>query len=513
MKKNISFYLLLALSMSALAQVAPITHPAIGTKAYSADSTFCIELIGKKQYYAPTETATADKDINSPKSVNMHPNGTKYYVNSLEGATTVVYDFKTNQKLKVIRHEFTEADTVLLMGAKPYYEFTHHLPDAKHPVSGFGGWGAFYGKPVESAFTHGGRYLWIPYYRRSYDLNAQDPSAVAIIDTETDSIIRLMDTGPLPKMIACSHDGRHIAVSHWGDNTVGIISTDGDDPTKWTYEKLHVIDYQLKLNYSLTAEVNRDVNSGYTLRGTVFTPDDHYLLVGCMGGGGGIAVIDMQQKQYLGRVLGMRSNIRHLIIKDGWLYLSSNAAGVIQRMRLDTFLEAAGRMTNHTATARGWEECAVMGGARTIEASPSGRFLFAACNTGSRLCAVDTRQMKMVASIACDSYPVGLDISADGQYVIVTSQGRKHAGGNAVNIYQVRYAEPEQLPASEREAATAVVESDDSIHAHDEAPVDAATDDEGIPPLLLFGGIGLAVLVAGIVWWKLKGSEREVKGK
>ena len=77
------------------AQVAKIVHPTIGTTAYNSDSTFSIKLIGKKQYYAPTETETADKDINSPKSVNMHPNATKYYVNSLEGATTIVYDFKT----------------------------------------------------------------------------------------------------------------------------------------------------------------------------------------------------------------------------------------------------------------------------------------------------------------------------------------------------------------------------------------------------------------------------------
>ena len=91
--------------MGSFAQVAKIVHPKIGTTAYSSDSTFSITLMGKKQYYAPTETETADKDINSPKSVNMHPNATKYYVNSLEGATTIVYDFKTNEKMKVIRHD------------------------------------------------------------------------------------------------------------------------------------------------------------------------------------------------------------------------------------------------------------------------------------------------------------------------------------------------------------------------------------------------------------------------
>ena len=55
--------------------------------------------------------------------------------------------------------------------------------------------------------------------------------------------------------------------------------------------------------------------------------------------------------------------------------------------------------------------------------------------------------MKKVASIDVDSYPVGLDISNDGRFVIVTSQGRGNSGtsGNAVNIYEVEYAEPEPV--------------------------------------------------------------------
>ena len=83
------------------------------------------------------------------------------------------------------------------------------------------------------------------------------------------------------------------------------------------------------------------------------------------------------------------------------------------------------------------------GGARTIEISPSGNFVFAACNAASEVCVVDTRSMQMIAQIPCDSYPVGLDISRDGQWVIVTSQGRKNGGGNAVNVYKVEYATPE----------------------------------------------------------------------
>ena len=98
--------LLLFLVAFPLVAQAQVVRPKIGKTAQSADGRISIELIGKKQFYAPGEKATADPDINSPKSVNVHPNGKKFYVNSLEGATTVVYDFQTYKKLAVIKHQF-----------------------------------------------------------------------------------------------------------------------------------------------------------------------------------------------------------------------------------------------------------------------------------------------------------------------------------------------------------------------------------------------------------------------
>ena len=71
----------------------------------------------------------------------------------------------------------------------------------------------------------------------------------------------------------------------------------------------------------------------------------------------------------------------------------------MQRIKLDKFLEAAKRLTGKTVTLQGWENCKVGDGARTIELSPSGHFVFAACNLASRLYVVDTRDMKVVGSI------------------------------------------------------------------------------------------------------------------
>ena len=429
MKKTLLF-LLLFLTAAAAAQQPPVVHPKPGETRLDAPS-ITVTFLTRKQNYPGGPAATQDVDVLSPKSVNIHPAGYKYYVNSLEGMRTVAFDFATGRKLKVIHHAFDSTHLALWAPASGLFPFNYTYKDP---------W-TFSGKPVESTFSHNGRYLWVPYYRRSYDINAQDPSAMAVIDTQRDTIVRIFETGPLPKMIATSPDGNRIAVTHWGDNTVGLLDISGNDPTRWHYVSCHIVDYKLKLNYSRTVSVNRDANSGYCLRGTLFTPDGRYLLVGCMGAGGGIAVIDLQNDKYLGRILGMMSNLRHLILSGDYLYLSINNKGYVQRIPLSRILESIGGFDEKhaTVTLTDWESCKVPAGARTIVASPDGRFIFAACNFSSKIAVVDTRTMTLVGTLDADSYPVGLDLSQDGKYLLSTSQARPSGGGNAVDIFEIRY--------------------------------------------------------------------------
>lgn len=424
---------LTALIASMAASAAPpVVHPAMNAKVTSTDGALTITLAGRKQNYASRPQNTRDIDILSPKSVNIHPSGKKFYVNSLEGGTTVVYDLRTSRKLKVIRHKWDKSHAGLWSTPSPLYPFTHYKTNLN----------TFMGKPVESTFSHGGRYLWVPYYRRSFDINAQDPSAIAVIDTETDNVVRLMDAGVLPKMIATSPDGRYIAVAHWGNNTVGLIDISSSNPRQWRHVACIDIDQRLNLNYSMTVPVDRDSGSGNALRGTGFTPDGRYLLVGCMGGNGGIAVIDVKSRTYLGKLFGMMPNVRHLVIKNNRLYLSVNRAGYVQSVPLDRIYKAIGSISGKRAVVDGWHNCKVAAGARTLELSPDGRYIFVACNTDSRLCVVDATTMKMIASVPADSYPVGLDISADGSLVFITSQGRQGNGGNCVDIFRITRNKP-----------------------------------------------------------------------
>ena len=134
-----------------------------------------------------------DTSINSPKSVKYSKDGSKFYVQSLEGYTTSIYDSGSKTLIKTLIHEFTTANDSLFKGGETtIYNYPYKQKRTQKNV--------FLGKPVESCFSHQGKYLWVTYYRRDFDPIAQSPSAVAIIDTERDVIVRVMPTGPLPKM-------------------------------------------------------------------------------------------------------------------------------------------------------------------------------------------------------------------------------------------------------------------------------------------------------------------------
>lgn len=413
----------------------PLVSSKIGQKVTASDKSLTITCIDRRGSRHSGELY--DADIQSPKSVVFSADGNKIYINSLEGGKTVVYDALTRHKLKVINHRFDKSSAPLWLPPSGYYPFTHYADGASRP---------FMGKPVEEAITPDGRWLIVPYYRRTFDINAQDPSALAIIDTRTDSIVVLAETGPLPKMVRTSSDGRLLAITHWGDNTVGFMDISDPDPHRWHHLPPITIGNKLKLNYSLTTPVNRDSNSGYLLRGTIFLPGDSLMLISGMAGP--MAVIDVKRHQWIGMIPQLQS-VRHIARSGGMLYMSRNTAGEAISVSVDSITDAISRQRDNSRTffsIGGIKRVKTGGGARTLQPSPSGKYVFVACNSASALYAVRTSDMKVIATIPVDSYPVGLDVSADGTIIAVTSQGRNQRGGNAVNFFQVDYAEAEPSP-------------------------------------------------------------------
>ncbi len=410
----------------------------MGTSSRPSEAPVQLKLARRFQNYRAEPASPDDRhdsDIYSPKSVRFGDGGRKVYVNSLEGLRTVVYDAEALEKLGTIRHRFGEEQTGLFAGLTTVFDYVFY----KKPRSG--NVNHFNGKPVESELSHGGRFLWIPYYRRDFDGGATSPSAVAVVDTRTDTIVRVLPTGPIPKYVEASPDDRWLAVTHWGDNTVALIDISSDDPATFSYRPERLVVERVLPQAGLAGE-DRDRACGYCLRGTVFTPDSSTLLVARMGGGG-IAGFDVESGAYLGTILGMKPTPRHLVVSpDGeTLFLSSNVSGYVSKIPLATAVEALRTAGGARVNVEGWEAVYVGGGARTIDLGPGGTYIFAAVNGASEIVVVDAATLDIVSRVRTDSYTVGLAVSPDGRQVWTTSQGKKGSGGNSVCVYEVTYGE------------------------------------------------------------------------
>ena len=374
-----------------------------------------------------------DEAVNSPKSIVFSADGKKFYVHSLEGYTTIVYDAKKFIKIKEIKHIFDANNATLFLNNESTvfdYPFKQKQQNFNY----------FMGKPVESCLSHDGKYLWVTYYRRNWDENASSPSAVAIIDTATDNIIRVMPTGPLPKMIACSPNNKFVAVTHWGDNTVGIIDVSSNNVLDFKYTKKIVIDNQLTLDYGQDSKIDRDNNCGNCLRGTIFTPDSQTLLVAKMGGNG-IAKISTNGFEYEGTLTGMKGNIRHLVINNNNLVISSNKFGFVQQIGLDSMLSIPLSKSDKLFPTKDWKTAFVGIGARTIDVSADGRYIFACVNNENKISVIDSKTMSVIFSVDGSRFPVGMALSPDGKTLVVTSQGKsnQYNSGNVVAVYDVLY--------------------------------------------------------------------------
>lgn len=400
-----------------------------GLNLHFKDLVLAKEIQSKVQF-PKKEISVYEPAINSPKSVTYSKDGSKFYINSLEGYTTVVFDSQTLQKLKEIKHVFNNSNNSLFKNNENSvfdYKFKQNRKEYNH----------FLGKPVESCLSHNGKYLWVTYYRRDWDPKAESPSAVAIIDTETDEIVRVMPSGPLPKMIASSNDGKYVAVTHWGDNTVGMIDVSSGNPQDFKYVAHIVVDHRLAMNFA--SNTNRDSNCGNCLRGTAFTPDNQKLLVAKMGGNG-IAVIDVASQKMLGTITGSALNLRHIVVANDMLYLSSNKFGKVQKSNLDSVLNI-GFDNSKVALYKNWETVSAGPGVRTIDVTKDGKYIFACVNNKSAIAVIDAETMKVISELSVASFPVGMALSPDDKQLIVTSQGKSGVvgSGNTVTIFDVNY--------------------------------------------------------------------------
>ncbi len=294
------------------------------------------------------------KDINNPKSVRISPCGKYAYVNNLEGMNTAIIDVKTGGILRVIRHT---------------------------------------GKPVELAFTQGGRFVWISYLRlleEGYPREVGDEreykfrSVVVVYDTLVQKLVARIPVGIIPKGLAVSPDEQYVFVANWRSHSVTVVDAD-------------------------SFVVVREIRVGAVPRGMVFSPAGRYCYVANLGEHS-ISIIDVVNLSVTKTISGVGLKPRHLVISsDGsTVYLSNHGDGHVRA--LDT-------KTNRIVASQ-----EVGAEPRTIVLSPDGRFLYAVCYESNYLSVLDARSMRVLGTVATDLHPVGVDVAPDGKTVWVSNQ-------------------------------------------------------------------------------------------
>jgi DNA-binding beta-propeller fold protein YncE len=373
-----------------------------------------------------------DQDIFSPKSVSFSETGDMAFVQSLEGAKTLFFKSDGSEKLSTVKHSFNQEDVENLTDKNATFSYKK---DAKM----FKG---FTGKPVESLVTHEGKYLWTTYYRKNYDILGQLTSAVSIVDIKDQKVVRIMGTGPISKYIEKSPDKKWLAISNWGDNTVGLYDISSPSPAGFKEHQLLVVEKRHSLK---NLKSNRDKDCGFCVRGLAFSHDSQYLLVTRMKGGG-ITVFQKTDKnnfEFLGTIMGMQPGPRDIhFSKEGTdVFIGCNSSGTIVKVPFKGIIDLfeSNKKTKVDITEKDFKYLKkfVGLGVRSFKVHPKFDYLFLTSNNGSEIIIVKSTDLSVLGRVPVDSYPVGLSISPDGKYLWVTSQGKESQGGNSVSVFLI----------------------------------------------------------------------------
>lgn len=304
--------------------------------------------------------------INNPKSVVISPNGKHAYINNLEGMNTMIINTDNYQTESVIEHT---------------------------------------GKPVEFGITLGGRFIWISYFRLLEEgfpknLGVESaysyPSVVVIYDTLEQRLVKRIDVGIIPKIIAVSPDEKLVFVANWNTDDISVISTD---------------------NY----QVVKTIEVGAIPRGVEFTPDGKYAYV-CNFGGSTISKIDVASLEVINTIRDVGISPRDMVIssKGDFAYFSAYGDGYLRKLDLTTD-EIVDKIKIGIQP-------------RSVCMTNNNKYLFVVNYQNGTVEAIDLTEFKTIGEYDADIGAVGVALSPDNKYLWVTNQST-----GSVIVYRVNY--------------------------------------------------------------------------
>lgn len=329
-----------------------------------------------------------------PKSVTISPDQKRAYVCNLEGGSIDIIDADSLSIIK--RIEFKRTPTIFDDGIE--------RPDY------------FEEKPVETAFTAGGRYVWISLLKAGgvvvLDTQGKKPagkSFKAALERDYRSgarrslKLRFIPTGSQPKVIAVTPDEKWVFVANWRGENVSVIDT----------KKMKVV---------------KKIRTGLFPRGICFTPTGAYV---ANFGSHTISEIDLKTLKKRRDFRQVGKNPRHLVMApDGnSLYVSNHGDGHVRQIDLST-----GQVIR---------SCVVGGEPRTICLSEKKDFLFVTNYKDHTLTAIDLASMTPFLIVDTLHYPVGA--SFDGKTGTLWVSGYLD---KAIRVYRFLSAVKRQVAGS-----------------------------------------------------------------
>jgi YVTN family beta-propeller protein len=314
------------------------------------------------------QAARIVKNVNNPKSVIISPNGKYAYVNNLEGMNTMIINTENYEVENVIEHT---------------------------------------GKPVEFAFTKGGRYVWISYFRlleKGYprelgvERNYNHPSVVVVYDTLEKSLTHRIDVGVIPKVLMVSPDERLVAVANWNSDDISIIRTD-----------------------SMT--VVKTIKVGLIPRGMEFTPNGEYLYV-CNFGSSTLSKINVLALDVESTIKNVGYKPRDIVItKNGkFAYFSCFGDGMMRKLDLQT-----DEVT---------EKIKIGSEPRSVCMTRNNRYIFVVNYQSQTVDMIDTETFTKVLSQPTDHGSVGVALSPDMKFLWVTNQDT-----GSIQVFEIIYSD------------------------------------------------------------------------
>jgi len=238
------------------------------------------------------------------------------------------------------------------------------------------------GSPVEAAFTHDGKHVYVSNYSmygknfgpegldRCSPASAPDKSFLYRIDATTLKIDQVIPVGAVPKYVAVTPDDSRVLVTNWCSSTMSVIDTQTATPVETIWV------------------------GGAHPRGIAVTPDSRTAFVAVMGSQR-IVKVDLVSKKV--------STFSHtgngprtiLISSDGtYLFVTNNTSGTVSKVDA-----ATGVVLTTVSTGKQ---------PRSMAISSDGLALYVVNYESSTVSKLRTADLKEIARAGTDHHPIGV---------------------------------------------------------------------------------------------------------